>query len=166
MMMRQHDKAIAEGEKALKLDPNSADVYVKLGQFLYSAGKPEKAILSIETGIRLNPFPPSWYFHLLASAYRTAGRYEEAIKAGKKALEIEPKDLFAWLHLAASYSLLGRLEEASAAAQEILQINPKFCIPKGTLYKNQLDMDRFTNALRKAGLPDCPPRRSSKEGGK
>jgi TolB-like protein/cytochrome c-type biogenesis protein CcmH/NrfG len=162
MIMRRHDKAIAEGEKALKLDPNSADAYVKLGQFLYSAGKPEKAILSIETGIRLNPFPPSWYFHLLASAYRTAGRYEEAIKAGKKALEIEPKDLFAWLHLAASYSLLGRLEEASAAAKEILQINPKFCIPKRTIYKNQADGDRFKNAQRKAGLPDCPPRRSSK----
>jgi TolB-like protein/Flp pilus assembly protein TadD len=163
MITRRHDKAIAEGEKALKLDPNSADVYVKLGQFLFTAGKPEEGILSIERGIRLNPFPPSWYFHLLASAYRTTGRYEEAIKAGKKAIEIEPKDLFAWVHLAASYSLLGRLEEASAAAKEIHQINPKFCIePEKTIYKNQADMERLRNALRKAGLPDCPPRRSSK----
>jgi adenylate cyclase len=158
----QHDKALSEGEKVLKLDPNSADGYVSLGQFLSAAGEPEKAILSIKRGLRLNPIPPSRYFHMLASAYRTAGRYEEAIVAGKKAIEIEPKDQYAWLHLAASYSLLGRLEEASAAVKEILRINPKFCIIKKSFYKNQEDMDRFNNALREAGLPDCPPRQSSK----
>ena len=155
MLTRRHDKAIAEGEVTLKLDPNSADGHVRLGQILNVAGKPEKAIISMKRGIRLNPFPPNWYLHSLASAYRNAGRYEEAIRAGKKAIEIEPKDLHARLHIAASYSLLGRLEEASAAAKEILQINPKFSLEhfaKILPYKNQEDTDRFIAALRKAGL--------------
>jgi adenylate cyclase len=163
MFMRRHDEAIAEGEIAIKLDPNGAQNHVRFGQFLYTAGKPEKAILSIERGIRLNPFPPSWYFHSLSAAYRIAGRYEEAIKAGKKAIEIKPKDQVAWLSIAASYSVLGRLEEANVAAKEILQINPKYCIKAGKgLYKNQADTERYNDALRKAGLPDCPPRRGSK----
>jgi adenylate cyclase len=155
MVARQHDKAIAEGEKTLKLDPNSADGHVRLGQILNVAGKPEEAITSMKRGIRLNPFPPNWYLHSLASAYRNAGRYEEAIRAGKKAIEIEPKDLHARLHIAASYSLLDRLEEASAAAKEILQINSKFSLvhyAKILPYKNQEDTERFIAALRKAGL--------------
>jgi TolB-like protein len=41
---RQYDKAIAEAERAIVLDPNSADSNVALGYALQIAGRPEEAI--------------------------------------------------------------------------------------------------------------------------
>ncbi len=53
------------------------------------------------------------------------------------------------------YSIMGRDEEARAEAQKILAINPKFSLESyaRTLpFKNQVVIDRYIEALRKAGL--------------
>jgi hypothetical protein len=50
---------------------------------------------------------------------------------------------------------LGREEEGRKEAREILKIDPKFSLEnqaKILPYKNQADIDRFIEALRKAGL--------------
>ncbi|NIW10812.1 MAG: tetratricopeptide repeat protein, partial [Gammaproteobacteria bacterium] len=65
-----------EAEKAVALDPNSADEHARLGNVFNYAGRLEEAISAIDKAIRLNPFPPSWYFHCLGMAYREAGKYE------------------------------------------------------------------------------------------
>jgi hypothetical protein len=57
--------------------------------------------------------------------------------------------------MAATYSLAGREEEARAAAAEVLRLNPKFSLEhlaKIAPYKNQADLEKFINPLRKAGL--------------
>ena len=53
--------------------------------------------------MRLDPFPSSMYFRNLGGAYRSVGRYEEAVKQLKKALELSPNDLFT--HLSLSHHL-------------------------------------------------------------
>ena len=83
------------------------------------------------------------------------GQYQEAITQYKKALRIAPNNIIAHLALAATYSLLGRDEEARAEAEEVLRINPKFSLEsfaKTLPFKNQAQVDRFIEALRKAGL--------------
>ncbi len=65
---------------------------------------------------RLNPFPPSFYFTRLSSAYRMLGRYEEALEEYKKALRLQRNSLLANVALAAMYSRLGREKEAREAA--------------------------------------------------
>lgn len=88
LIKSQHEKAIEEGEKAIALDPNSADDYALFGgQVLVFSGKPEEGALSLEKAIRLNPIAPSWYLHMLGMAYRETGRYEESITACKKAIK-------------------------------------------------------------------------------
>lgn len=41
---KQYDQAIAEGERAIALDPNDADGYWSLARTLTYAGRPEDAI--------------------------------------------------------------------------------------------------------------------------
>jgi len=154
-MKGDHDKAIAEGKRAVELDPNSADAYVWLGIALNYAGRSEEAVHLFERAIRLNPFAHTWYFLHLGNAYQFLGRYDEAIAAYQKALRLSPNNLFAHLNLTSTYSQLGRDKEASAHAKEILRISPDFSLDRFAEklpYKNQAEKERRINAWRKAGL--------------
>jgi adenylate cyclase len=157
---RQYEKAIAAGERAIELNPNSADAHARLAMTLTRAGRHEEAIALLERAIRLNPYPPNWYLSNLGNAYRNAGKYEEAVISYKKVLKRNPDFLFAHAGLASVYSLLGREDEAQAEAEEILKTNPAFSIErfaKTLLYKNKADSDIVIDGLRRAGLPETPP---------
>jgi adenylate cyclase len=160
VMNRQYDKGIAECETAINLAPNSANAYIWMGLTLKYAGRHEEAVRYSEQALRLDPFPPQWYFRAMGSAYSWVGRYEEAISFLEKALQQAPNDLFTHAVLATVYSWAGRLEEARSQAAEVLRINPKYSITqaaKRSLYKKKADRERYLGGLRKAGLPDKPP---------
>jgi adenylate cyclase len=154
-MIRQHEKALEEGEKSIALAPNSADAHAWYAFAQLVAGHPAKATQLVEKALRLNPFPQSWYFMLLATIYRYVGRYDDAISVFKKALSMEPSNLFGAIGLTGVYALSGREEEAKAQAEEILRMDPAFSLESflGRLpYPNQEQKERMTEALRKAGL--------------
>jgi adenylate cyclase len=90
-------------------------------------------------------------------AYRYKEQYEKAIEVCEKAISGHPDLSHAYLQLAASYSSLNRPEEARKAVKEFLRLNPGFSLDlyANTLpYKNQQKLDKYINALRKAGLPE------------
>jgi len=154
VMKRQYDKAIAECERAVSLDPNSAENIFRLGFVLNYAARAVEAIPYLQNAIRLNPLPPATYFVILAISYRDSGQYEKAIETCKKALQREPNTQFAYIHMAISYIRLGQEKEARAAAAEILRINPKFSLERYAkiLPFPQPVADLVIEDLRKAGL--------------
>ncbi len=155
---RQHERAIAEGEKAIALDPNYAPAYEALAEMLNFAGRPEEALGMTEKAMRLDPhYQPIYvhYVHILGWTYRLMGRYEEAIPALKKALTLNPDFWPSHLNLALIYNELGREEEARAEAVEVLRINPNYSLEvwkQSTPYKDPAVLERLVAALRKAGL--------------
>ena len=156
----QHDKAIAECERAIDLEPNSASANIWMGIALKFAGKQEEAVQYLEKALRLDPFPPPYFFRAIGSNYSWVDRHEEAIDFLKKAIEREPNDLFNHIWLTMAYSWAGQTEEARKQAEEVLRINPKYSLEhlsKVFRYKNKEDQERFYNTLREAGLPDKPP---------
>ena len=109
--------------------------------------------------MRLSPYYPSWYLSTLGRAFRLDGRYEEAIAPLNRALERDPNFLHPHAVLAVIYSELGREQDARAKAADILEIDPGFTIrefSKALPYKHSAELDRIHDALRKAGLPECP----------
>jgi adenylate cyclase len=159
VVLGQHQKAMAEAEQAVSLDPNGADAYTTLAGVLGCSGRWEEGIGFSKQGIRLNPHPTVYYFHWLGRAYFMTGQYDEAILTFKKALGVSPNYLPGHAFLAACYSSLGRDAEAGAAAEEVLRINPKFSLKsyaKTLPYKNKSDIERYMAALSKAGLPETP----------
>jgi adenylate cyclase len=152
---RQYDKAIAECERGIDLAPNSAECHIWMAYVLTFAGRSEEAVRYAEQALRLNPYPPSWWIRQLGQSYFFAGRYEEAIAAHKKSLILSPNDLLTHIALTTSYSWAGRHGEALAQAAEIVRINPKFSVEERAKFlpcKNQADLDRYLDGLRKAGL--------------
>jgi adenylate cyclase len=153
-MKRQYDQAIAECERAVSLDPNSAENLMRLGTVLNYAGRAGEAIPYLQNAIRLNPLPTANYFVQLAFAYRESREYEKAIEAAKKALQREPNTQSPYIHMTISYIRLGREEEARASAAEILRINPRFSLERYAkiLPFSQPVADHVVDDLRKAGL--------------
>ena len=156
-MMREFEKAIAEGEKGIALEPNGASVNATFAIILTYAGRYDQAIEKIEKAERLNPISPGWYFWLKTVVFQFAGKYEKAIESAKKGLEKMPNHTSILRNLAASYILLGRMEEASAVTEKILELQPKFSLDQEAkrlehIFKNKADVERHIDALRKAGL--------------
>ena len=85
------------------------------------------------------------------------GNMKKQSSCAKKALSGNPDQLTPYLTLAASYSSLNRTEEARKAVEEILRIHPNFSLEyyaNIVPFKNQEKLDKYINALRKAGLPE------------
>ncbi|HSB05043.1 MAG TPA: tetratricopeptide repeat protein [Thermodesulfobacteriota bacterium] len=155
MMALKYDEAISKMERALELEPNSADVVYTYANILIYMGRGEEAISFFRIAIRLNPKPPNTYLRHLAVALRDTGRYEEAIAQLKKAIEREPRDIMSYVVLASTYGMAGREKEARAAAVEVLKINPNFSLEKLEKihpYKDIPEKKRYFDALRKVGL--------------
>ena len=152
---RQFEKAVAEAERAVALNPSGADAYACLSGVVGCSGRWEESVVFGEKSIRLNPSPGFYYYHWLGRAYFMTQKYDEAIATWKKAVNLRPNYLNAHTFLAACYSSLDRKAEAAAAAEEVLRINPKFSLEsyaKRLPYKNKADIERYVAALRKAGL--------------
>ena len=154
-MTKQYDKGVAQAEKAVALNPNSAESHYRLGKTLSLAGRWEESIPPYKKAMRLNPIPPNMYLWSLGVSYWGIGQYEEAIPWGEKAVRQEPNSLLARVWMAVIYVSSGREEEARAEAAEVLRIQPKFTLKgfeKRLTYKRKEDREKFLDALRKAGL--------------
>jgi len=156
-MRRQFEKSLAAGQKAIEINPNSDIAYVFMAMTLRWVGRPEEAIKLHKKAMRLCPFPPSYYYQHLGSAYLAADRCEEAIEQYKKALNVAPKSFFAFQGLSVCYGLLGREDESKSAAEKMMEINSNYSIKifnKTTPYKDRDFVARLANVLQKAGVPD------------
>jgi tetratricopeptide (TPR) repeat protein len=155
VFMRQHDKAIEAGERAVMLDPNSAMALYTLGMCLNYSYRSEEALPLLKQAIRLNPFVPRYYHHF-STACRETGRYEEGIAALKgKSLQFAPNDVIARAVLVSLYMYAGREDEARSTVAEIQRIDPNFSLARfarWTAWKEGPRRDRFIDSLRQAGL--------------
>ncbi len=154
---REYEKAVAEGERAVALNPGDPTVLAYYARSLYFAGRTEEAIPLLQKAIRLNPVGiGSFYaYQTLGNAFQHTGRYEEAVSAYKKSIEHAPNNIWNHLMLAATYSMMGREGEARAEAAEVLRINPKFSLDfweKRSLIRDRSAKDKVLSGLRKAGL--------------
>jgi tetratricopeptide (TPR) repeat protein len=124
----QYEKAIAEGKKAIALEPNNDIWNYNLSRAMFFAGRPEDAIELIKKAIRLSPVRSANYFNVLGQSLHRAGRYEEALIAHAQALEGHKKmgnNPF-WVHngFTAAYLELGKIENARSHFKEALATNP------------------------------------------
>ncbi len=76
-------------------------------------GDPEEAIRTIRAIIAEDPTIADAYFSL-GNVLNKARRFEEAVEAFKKSLELKPDDSFAAINIAVAYQSLGRVDEAEA----------------------------------------------------
>ncbi len=161
LLQKKHDQAIAEGKKAVALGPNSAETHALVAEILRFSGMFEEATTLCKRAMRLQPYYPEWYLISLAMSYYYLGRYEDAIAAAEKGLQIARDrggGAYVWgshVVLAMNYVRLGREGEARAHAEEVLELNPDCSFEwdrKWSPYKDPALLEQQHRDLRKAGL--------------
>jgi adenylate cyclase len=155
MFRKEYERALSLFEQAIELDPNDAYAPMNMAWCLLYLQRPEEAIPFAKRAMRLNPLDKIFQSKCilrLGIAYGQMQRYEEAISACKKAVEIRPNHWASWIELAVTYSYAGHEEDARLAVQELLRIHPKFSLEKFAKKTAYKDKDRRVDALRKAGL--------------
>jgi TolB-like protein/tetratricopeptide (TPR) repeat protein len=116
----QFDRAIAEGKRALELDPLSVIITADLGANYLVARRYDDAIEQFHKAIDLDP--RFYYTHWnLGEALELKGNLREALAEYKKAVELDD-DPFVLALLGQAYAKLGQRDEALKILAQLPQI--------------------------------------------
>jgi adenylate cyclase len=148
---RRLDQAVAEGERAVALDPNNVQGYGALVNALSVSNRPEEAVMAVEKEMRLDPSQQDFYAYFIAPPYVEMGRCQDAIPLLKRHLAAYPNQPWAHAVLIVAYTELGREQEAQAEAVELNRISPHFLAYVG-VNKDPAVNKRWADDLRKAGM--------------
>jgi tetratricopeptide (TPR) repeat protein len=152
------DEAIGHVDHALALNPNLAAAWYLLGHLRIYAGDPEAGIEALNRAIELNPLDPLLFrVHAgLAYAHFFAGRNDHASAWAEKALRRD--DWLTALRIgAACHAVGGRLDQARKLVARMLELDSRLRISdlQGLPpLRRAEDFQRWSEALRKAGLPE------------
>jgi TolB-like protein/predicted Zn-dependent protease len=158
---REYDKAIADAEQAIALNPNDAKAQYTMGETLVFSGRSAEAVEYLEKAMILDPEYPGYYLFALGVAQFCLERYEEA--ASDLEIALYKRKMHAlppmWL-LAATYAYQGRQQEAEEVLTEYMKKRgyKDYTVERVLKYylhafKDPRDTERFAQGLHKAGLP-------------
>ena len=86
----ENEKAIADIDAGIRLDPDLGDAYVDRGAALMALGRYADALADLSKGISLNPHRPHIAYYDRAIINEHNGDIRAAYNDYKKALELEP----------------------------------------------------------------------------
>ncbi|GLR88605.1 adenylate/guanylate cyclase domain-containing protein [Bradyrhizobium iriomotense] len=150
------DAAIELVDRAVALNPNSANAWNRRGLTYRHVGQPDEALRSFERAIRLSPVDP-WIFLMFTGmgiAFIDLQRFDEAAAFARKALRKNQVSSMVYRCLAVALAHLGREAEAKEAVTHMLQLEPNFRIAEWVARTSSSKLEVFIEGLRKAGLPE------------
>jgi adenylate cyclase len=127
---RDLDEAQRASERALKLDPNSAEAHVSVGQALAIKRRYAEAAIAFDRAIEEDPTLFEAYY-LYGRVLFESGDIEKSAKLFEKARHVRPDDYQSQCLLATALTELGRQDEARRANEDAvrsiekhLELNP------------------------------------------
>ncbi|QIG50972.1 adenylate/guanylate cyclase domain-containing protein [Nordella sp. HKS 07] len=144
----------AEFDATFKLDPNHADAWAIRSDLLTHNGQAAEAIEHVQRALRLNPYPPGWYYWLLGQAQYALRKYASAIQTLRRP---ETYRTTSRRILAASLAQHGRLDDAHREGQLFMMSNPHFTIHEwadAQPFRDEQTLQHLVDGYRKAGLPE------------
>jgi tetratricopeptide (TPR) repeat protein len=152
------DLALAELDKAIKIDPGFLPAQVERGDLLLAKNDIDGAVAAYRAGAVAVKEPALLYFRM-GVAFQGAQRWSEAEKAYLDAVKYEPRMFGAYNNLAfMAAERKDRLDEALAWANKAIEISPKTTTLYDTLgwvYRARGELDRAAKAIERA-IADNP----------
>ena len=128
MYRKDYDRALAQIDEALAINPSDAECYGTRGSILQWAGKPAEAVPWLEGALRLGG-PNTGVFVDLGIAKYLLAQYGEALDVLDRALAHDPgrmHRLMAHPVRAAAFARLGRQQEAERERAIVARLSPFF----------------------------------------
>ena len=125
-LRRRPETMAAEFELAIDLDPSSAPAYRQMAFHMALAGYSDRAIEAADRGLSLSPRDPFVWIFLAAKAcaHFGEGRYEEACRHARHAVQHRRDATIANEVLAASLAHLARIDEGRRVYERSLASRP------------------------------------------
>jgi tetratricopeptide (TPR) repeat protein len=139
--LQQFDRAIADYNKAIELDPRYAAAYNNRGYVYRQKGELDRAIADYSKAIELDPNDFRAYNNR-GHAYRQKGELDRAITDFNKTIALLPKEVYGWRGRALSRALASDLHGAMADISEALRLAPQ---DARTLYIRGILLERRGN---------------------
>jgi TolB-like protein/Flp pilus assembly protein TadD len=155
--LREDPKGIELVRRALALNPNNVSVLDFAAVALIFTGDLDDVIATATKALHLSPGSPNNYALLshISNAHNAAGRFEQAVEFGERAVELAPGFVYGHMHLGVSYAHLGRIEEARREIAIVSKLRPDITIATESDSSMMWFPERrasFLDGLRKAGL--------------
>lgn len=146
----------AEFDKALGLNPNSADVLTRFAYWGLAFGRAKEGADAAALAVRLDPGAPPWALRFQSAGLFYDGRTGEAIKVRERV----PRAMFTdsdYIELASFLAAAKRVDEARALAADAVRALPGISIEGWTGDPGWLEADRqkAIALMRLAGFPVC-----------
>ena len=155
---RQWERGKVALDRAVRLNPNSAQVLNSAGWGSLHRCEPDPAIDFFRRAIRLSPLDPEMATMLwgLAVADLMNGKNEEALSLLDQAIHESPNNIAVYRAQILALVRLGRAEAARDAVQKILTLSPadRISAQRGGPYRDAAFAQEMAEALRLAGLPE------------
>ncbi|MEM7739846.1 MAG: sulfotransferase [Pseudomonadota bacterium] len=123
LQRNDHKKAIRHYRKAIKLNPRSADLQIKLAELLLTSGDETAAEAMAHKVHRADPHHVK-ALNILGVAAGKAGRLHEAIDLLSKAASLDPGHFQTWFHLGRFRLRVGQARDAFHALSKADQLHP------------------------------------------
>ena len=156
---REYDTPLAAMDRAIRLNPNSAQILTRSGHLRTWVSDADTAVDHLSRAIRLNPVDPEIGYALggLAYALLIKGEYDKALEVARRTAREMPRWMGAWRSLVVASVQTERLQEAQEAVRRMLLLAPNHSISQSRSalpFRDKRVCDMIVDALRKAGLPE------------
>jgi choline-sulfatase len=133
---------------------------VQRAQGLRDAGRLDEAVRLLEDVARRDPDNPEVSFTMATVQFRRKN-FDAAIAAGRRTLELNPRDAVAVLDLALAYQAAGRTDDAIAGFEHVLELLPenvKALLNLGEIHYARGDRQKAFDYYQRAGtaVPSLP----------
>jgi TolB-like protein/two-component SAPR family response regulator len=158
ILSNRFEEAYELANRALMVHPNSLFVRNKAAAVYIVCGEIDNAIAQCEAACRMNPLDSkkaaTATLSALSAAHYLARRYEESIRAGRRALAFTPTTNTARKFVAISLAQLGRTDEARAEIAILLKYQPdaSLALFRQHGFRHKWMQELHIEGLRKAGL--------------
>jgi len=119
--------AITYLDTSISLYPKFSDAYNQKGLCYYRLKEYDKAAISYNEGLKINPNDPTIHNNIGTIFFET-GQYEQAIAAFNKAVSLKPDYKDAWANLGSAYGTVKNFTESINAFNRAVAIDPEYAM--------------------------------------
>ena len=149
---KEYDRAIADYNQALLLNPKSAEAFNNRGNAYNDKGEYDRAIADFNQALLLNPKDAEAFYNR-GNVYSNKKEYDRAIADFNQALQLNPKYAEAFKYRGTAYGNKKEHDRAIADFNQSLQLNPKDAEAfnyRGIVYELKDDKVKAIESYRQA----------------
>ena len=143
------DKALADFNKAVELNPGLALAYCNRGSVYISKNEYDKALSDLNKAIELVP-DFSMAYNNRGMVYKKRGEYEKALSDYNKAIELDHENVVFYNNRAQAYEEKGEYDKSISDSNKALELSPK-----NSMAYNNRGLAYFKKGMYEDAVSDC-----------